>query len=252
MRMRQRKLLFVLFMLCFLLAACQDSPKGADPSGEVSEVTTTAPVVEEPEELYFEVNCDCELTDPDGNTLHCGGPNDFYGTIEGTPGRLVGEDIVFFQFSVPYRDSYTFQAKADQIIIDSYGSNSSRLFCSGYQEVVWKESGWTIKGREMNVTLLISDIDSRGDGFLTELTFHTAADTEINLTKKSISVTGLQGEPTVSVFDCTKMVDSATLTIPAQGDTLTLDLSELSNSSFAVIADGESTEMQVTWLESEA
>ena len=48
------------------------------------------------------------------------------------------------------------------------------------------------------------------------------------------------------------MVDSETLTIPAQGDALTLDLSELSNSSFAVIADGESTEMQVTWLESEA
>ena len=160
--MKLRCLLPVCLLACLLLAACQDFPKEADSSGEVTEVTTTAPVVEEPEELYFEVNCDCELTDPDGNTLHCGGPNDFYGTIEGTPGRLVGEDIVFFQFSVPYRDSYTFQARADQIIIDSYGSNSSRLFCSGYQEVVWKESGWTIKGREMNVTLLISDKQKPG------------------------------------------------------------------------------------------
>ncbi len=243
MRMRQRKLLFVLFMLCFLLAACQDFPKGADPSGEVSEVTTTAPVVEEPEELYFEVNCDCELTDPDGNTLHCGGPNDFYGTIEGTPGRLVGEDIVFFQFSVPYRDSYTFQARADQIIIDSYGSNSSRLFCSGYQEVVWKESGWTIKG---------DGVDDHGEDFMVKIIFQTGTDAELLLTRNSFSVSNMIGDATFEICSCGEKGRGAEQTIPAQGDTLTLDLSELSNSSFAVIADGESTEMQVTWLESEA
>ena len=250
--MKPRYLLLMVSMLCFLLSSCQASNVGADSSGEVSEVTTTAPVVEEPEELYFEVNCDCELTDPDGNTLHCGGPNDFYGTIEGTPGRLVGEDVVFFQFSVPYRDSYTFQARADQIIIDSYGSNSSRLFCSGYQEVVWKESGWTIKGNDANVMMLMDGVDDHGEDFMVKIIFRTGTDAELLLTRNSFSVSNMIGDATFEICSCGEKGRGAEQTIPAQGDALTLDLSELSNSSFAVTTGGESTEMQVTWLESEA
>ena len=252
--MKLRWLLPVCLLACLLLAACQDFPKEADPSGEVSEVTTTAPEVGEPEELYFEVSCDCELTDPDGNTLHCGGPNDFYGTIEGTPGHMIGETPAFFQFTVPYRDNYEIHSQTDHNIIDAYayGKNCSRIYCDGSREFVWKADGWIVKGAGAEVSMVVTDIDVKGNGYVTTFTFHTATDAEINLTQKGISVSGLQGASTVSVFDSTKMAHSETQTIPAQGDALTLDLSELSNSSFAVIADGESTEMQVTWLESEA
>ena len=252
--MKLRCLLLVCLLVCLLLTACQTENHSYDgnEAGEHTSAVTDAPTNQIPSEINFEVNCVCELTDPDGKTLHSGGAFVFYGMIEGTPGHMIYGDPTMFEFTVPYRDSYTFQADAKEMIIDACVGHSSRLFCSGYNEIVWKADGWVVKGAGAEVSVHARDIDVRGNGYITTLTFHTGADAEIDLTKKSISVTGLQGEPTVSVFDCTKMVDSETLTIPAQGDALTLNLSELSNSSFAVTTDGESTEMQVTWPESEA
>ena len=252
--MKLRCLLSVCLLVCLLLTACQTENHSYDgnEAGEHSSAVTEVPTDQIPAEINFEVNCVCDLTDPDGKTLHSGGAFDFYGTIEATPGHMIYGNPTLFEFTVPYRDTYTFQADAKEIIIDACVGHSSRLFCSGYNEIVWKADGWVVKGAGAEVSVHARDIDARGNGYITTFTFHTAADAEINLTQKGISVSGLQGESTVSVFDSTKMAHSETQTILAQGDALTLDLSELSNSSFAVTAGGESTEMQVTWLESEA
>ena len=252
--MKLRCLLLVCLLVCLLLTACQTENHSYDgnEAGEHTSAVTDAPTNQIPSEINFEVNCVCELTDPDGKTLHSGGAFDFYGTIEATPGHMIYGDPTMFEFTVPYRDSYTFQAETNEIVIDTWEGNYSKISCSGYNEIVWRLDGWSVKGLDADVSVEAVGIDAKGNRFITTLSFHTLTDAEISLTQSGISVTGLQGESTVSIWDAQKLVDSETLTIPAQGDTLTLDLSELSNSSFAVTADGESTEMQVTWLESEA
>ena len=59
----------------------------------------------------------CDLTDAEGGTLHCGGPNDFGGTIAGTAKGMSGDDPAWFNFTVPYSASYTFETEATDVRI---------------------------------------------------------------------------------------------------------------------------------------
>ena len=244
-----------LILCCLILAACEEptaaSESGAQSTSIATTAATEAETPEKPEEIIFQVSCICELTDPEGKTLHCGGPYDFHGTIDGTPDRVYGTNPSWFEFSVPYREYYRFEVTKKKYLLDCNLFHSSRISAEGPQEVIWKPSGWEVKSTGSDVNLLLNCGDQRGGGFLAVLDFHTDADADIVLTKDSISVSGASGEAAVHVFDIKTMKSSEDQVIPVRGGALKIDLSTVPAGTVKITADGESSDLALVWDESD-
>ena len=245
----------LLILCCLILAACEEPTAASESGAQSTSIATTAATEtetpEKPEEIIFQVSCICELKDPEGKTLHCGGPYDFHGTIDATPDRVYGTNPSWFEFKVPYRDYYTFQAKLNKFLIDSYSCHLSRITARGPKEVIWKTDGWTVKSDGTDVTVKLNGSDAQGGGYLSTLSFHTDADADIVLTKDSISVSGASGEAAVHVFDIKTMNSSEDQVIPVRGGALKIDLSAVSAGTVKITADGENSDLALVWHESD-
>ena len=250
--MKARYLILIAIAVCLVFSACRSTAEGtANNTKNTSVSTTAAAEVEIPDEISFEVSCLCELTDPEGKTLHCGGPNDFFGTIDGTPGRVYDVNPAFFEFKVPYREYYAFQAKENAFLIRSCSCHFSRITARGPKEVIWNPDGWQVKSDGTDVTVLLNGSDAQGGGYLSTLSFHTDADADIVLTEDSISVSGASGEAAVHVFDIKTMKSSEDQVIPVRGGALKIDLSTVPAGTVKITADGESSDLALVWSENE-
>ena len=247
--MKTRYLIVVAIAVCFVFSACRSTAEGtANNTKNTSVATTAATELEIPDEISFEVSCLCDLTDPEGKTLHCGGPNDFYGTIDGTPDRMYGTNPAWFAFNVPYQEYYIFRAELNVFLIQSYSCHFSRITARGPKEVIWNPDGWKVNSDGTDVALHLYCGD---DGFLVDLTFHTDADADIVLTEDSISVSGASGEAAVQIFDIKTMKSSEDQVIPVRGGALKIDLSAVPAGTVKITADGESSDVPLVWSESD-
>jgi hypothetical protein len=139
--MKKLKLAILFVLLCLLLAACRSKKDVA---------WNDAPSV--PDDLVFQINGTCDLVDADGKTLHCGSPNDFYGTIEGKDGYMTGNGA--FEFTVPYSAYYRFKPESRVPSILAMRGLFSELELKGpAEEIEWRLSGWSIKSDGTGATL---------------------------------------------------------------------------------------------------
>jgi len=244
--MKKRALLFVV-SLCVLLAACQNRVG-------TSAVTTTAAPDEIREDLCFQVSGSCDMTDPEGKNMHFVWPRDLSGTIEVESRGYIGFVPVCFEFLTPYQDFYTFQTDADWFIVDAkipIADMHSKLTTEGaVRDIVWRQHGWTVRSAGpdgTDVTFYLNNDELLGEDYLTDLIFHTDGVADIVMTKENISVTGMAGAVTISLFDLKRMADSEVQLTP-QGGSLTLDLRSLKDGTITITSDGETSERSLEWV----
>ena len=233
--MKNKLCLIVILTVCVLLTACRSSRDGA---------WTDAP--SKPSQINFYVNSICDLTDAEGRTLHCGGPNDFYGTIEGKAGNMTGEDPAYFDFTVPYSDFYRIETQSASPSLYAMGGLYTRLSLdSPVSEIQWRLSGWSIKSDGTGATLNFH-VDSR-ERYVAEIELELDKEAELSMGLRHIVLSGLTAEPKLTVWDYENMVKSAQLTLPVQDGAATVVFDYLETDQIELIAGTKTERRTLKW-----
>lgn len=231
--MKKRKLAILLVMLCLLLAACR---------GTKDVAWDDAPSV--PDDLVFQINGTCDLVDADGKTLHCGSPNDFYGTIEGKDGYMTGNGA--FEFTVPYSAYYRFKPESRVPSIMAMRGLFSELELKGpAEEIEWRLSGWSIKSQGTGATLRFN-VDSR-EQYLAVIELRLAKEAELSMGLRHIAMSGLTAEPKLTIWNYEKMAKSAQLTLPVQNGAATVVFDHLETDQIELIAGTKTERRTLEW-----
>ena len=232
----KKLILAILFvLLCLLLAACR---------GTKDVAWTDAP--SKPSQINFYVSSVCELTDAEGRTLHCGSPNDFYGTMEGKAGTMAGEDPAYFDFTVPYSDFYRIETQSASPSLYAMGGLYTKLSLnSPVSEIQWRLSGWSIRSDGTGATLSFH-VDS-GERYVAKLEIELDEEAELSMGLRHIAMSGLTAEPKLTVWDFENMAKSAQLTLPVQDGAATVVFDHLETDQIELIAGTKTESRTLEW-----
>ncbi len=201
--------------------------------------------VRAPKTLHFSARCVLDLTDKEGGTLHCGGANEFYGTIDGEFDGMLGIDEPYLQFHVPYSEEYRFESKAETPVIRCENGNSSQISCDRKSTVLWTLNSWTIQAEDVNVELTRYQENGRN----VKVSFHADGPCQIRFEGRQILLEGASGEAGVTVYDLDLRKNSQNVTWQISGDVQRIDLSQLSDSKL-LVEDGENSQSwNLMWLD---
>ncbi|MBQ6160343.1 MAG: hypothetical protein IJK24_05310 [Oscillospiraceae bacterium] len=226
--MKIRKIIIVLCIL--FLAGCRASNSAGG-----------LPI---PDEVVFNVGMLCDLTDADGGTLHCGGPNDFYGNIPGKAGRMHGEggDPAWFEFTVPYSASYTFSS-TERPCLRTWPAS---LYCEGEASLLWTLDKWTVLSQGAEVKFQLSGVSADTDANLAEIRFHTDGTAEIGIQDGALTVNGASGSFQVAFWN-NEMGRSVEYEYTAQGEQISVDFTGLTKGTAKVFDGKQTQELPVAW-----
>ena len=230
-----KKLIALFVLVALLFTGCQAA------QGD----TENAP----PKTIDFKVNMLCDLTDAEGGTLHCGGPNDFGGTIAGTAKGMSGDDPAWFNFTVPYSASYTFETEATDVRIKATSGNPSSLICSGNASITWELYKWIIRSERADVEF---NAACRTDSELTctgKVMLHTEGLAEIGMENGGIRITGASGQISVSFYNSEKMTRSKAVEIESKSEQVLVDCTDLEDNVIHITDGKETEDVMLSWEE---